>query len=300
MRRYERIGDYLGDLKKELKSVDEAIASDALDDAEEHLNLMVGEILNDSRAKTREKAVALAVKEYGSPNEIAKAYFEMDDEYQTKREIKKKKAANRGILRDIFGVYASGRTYLGLIYLFLMFPIGIIYFTYMVTMISVTAALLIFIFGILIGALFLMSNYALSWIHGRFTELMLGIRMPKKPRRLKAKGNWKQRIKGLFADPRMYTSLLYMFLMFPLGVIYFTILVTMLALSFALLMTPFTAALHELTGIPIGLPAPPEARLVMSTLGFLLGFVMLTWTLHLSNILCFIHGKLTKALLVRR
>ncbi|MFW3145589.1 MAG: sensor domain-containing protein [Thermoplasmatota archaeon] len=300
MVRYVSIKDYIQDLKRELKGIDEAIISDAMDDAEEHLSVMVEEILDSGRAKSKEKAVALAARDYGSPKEVAKAYVKLDEKVREKTKVIKETKERRSFLAEIFGIYRDPRTYTGLLYLLLMFPIGIIYFTYLVTMISVSLSLIIFVFGIFIAALFLVSNYGLAWVHGRFTEFMLGIRMPKKQRKLRVKGTIWQRLKALFKDPRMYSSLLYMFLMFPLGIIYFTIFITFLALSISLVLLPIPSLLGTITGLPMGLPVPVKARLVLIPLGFLLGFVMLTWTLHLSNIICHYHGKMTKALLVKR
>jgi len=154
--------------------------------------------------------------------------------------------------------------------------------------------------GLLLLVLFLMSNYGLSWVHSRMTEKMLGIRMPKKGRKLKAKGNWWQKIKAMFKDPRMYSSLLYMFLMFPLGIIYFCVFISMFAVSVALMLSPFTTLLSDILNFPIGMPSPPEARLVLLPISVIGGFILLTWTLHLSNIMAHFHGKLTKALLLKR
>ncbi|MBN1390863.1 MAG: sensor domain-containing protein, partial [Candidatus Thermoplasmatota archaeon] len=201
---------------------------------------------------------------------------------------------------DIFCIYGDWRVYTGLIYLLLMFPLGVIYFTYMVTMISLGIGMLVTVLGIFILILFLLSNYGLSWLHSRMTEAMLGIRMPRKPRKLRAKGTRWQRIKAMFRDPRMYSSLLYMFLMFPLGIVYFTVFVTLISTSIALMMSPFTILLSEVLNVPIMMPVPPEARAVLIPLAVVLGFLLLTWTLHLSSIFANLHGKLTRGLLLKR
>jgi hypothetical protein len=300
MVKYTRIKDYGKDLRRELAGVDEAIVSDAIDDAEEHLNLMVEEIMAEEDIKERQKAISLAVEQYGDPKEVAEAYLRLNEEVKEKEVKRQEKREKRSLLCDIFCIYGDWRSYSSLLYLLLMFPLGIIYFTYMVTMIGMGLGFLFTIVGLLLVILFLMSNYGLSWLHSRMTEKMLGIRMPKKPRRLRAKGSFLNRIKAMFNDPRMYSSLLYMFLMFPLGIIYFTIFITLLSTSIALLLSPFTTILSEMWNLPIGIPSPPEARWVLLPLAVVTGFVMLTWTLHLSNIIAHYHGKLTKALLLKR
>ncbi|MBN1539100.1 MAG: sensor domain-containing protein [Candidatus Thermoplasmatota archaeon] len=297
---YSAIEDYIRDLKRELSGVDEAIISDAIDDTEEHLGLRVQELLEEGVAKLKEDAVAKAVADFGTPSEVARAYLELNDELKGKEEKRQKKKEKRSLFCDIFCIYGDWRVYTGLIYLLLMFPLGLIYFTYMVTMISLGIGMLVTVLGIFILILFLLSNYGLSWLHSRMTEVMLGIRMPRKPRKLKAKGTWWQRIKAMFRDPRMYSSLLYMFLMFPLGIFYFTVFVTLIAASIGLMMSPFTTLLSEIMNLPIGIPSPPEARAVLLPLAVILGFLLLTWTLHLSSILAHLHGKLTRSLLLKR
>ncbi|MGA1848331.1 MAG: sensor domain-containing protein [Thermoplasmatota archaeon] len=297
---YTKIKDYTKDLRRELEGVDEAIVSDAMDDAEEHLSLMADEIMASDVKLKREEAITRAVKDYGTPKEVASAYIDLGDEVKEKEEKIKKKRENRSLLCDIFCVYGDGRTYLSLLYLFLMFPLGLIYFTYLVTMLSLSLSLAIFIFGILVLVLFLMSNYGLAYLHSRLTELMLGVRMPKKPRKLRVKGNFWQKLKAMFNDPRMYSSVAYMFLMFPLGIIYFTVFITLIFTAIALMLSPFTALMSDMWGAPIGIPMPTPARFVIMPLSVIIGFILLTWTLHLSNITAYYHGKLTKALLLRR
>jgi uncharacterized membrane protein len=300
MVKYTRIKDYTKDLRKELQGVDEAIISDALDDAEEHLGLMKDELMTEENIKDIDKAVSRAVEDYGTPAEVAEAYQQQNAEVKEKEQKRQKKREQRSLLCDLFCIYGDGRTYLGLIYLLLMFPLGLIYFVYSVTMISLGFGLLITIVGIFILLLFLASNYGLSWLHSRLTEKMLGIKMPRKPRKLKAKGSIWQKIKAMFKDPRMYSSLVYMILMFPLGIIYFCLFVTFLSLSLGLILSPFTTLLSEILNLPIGIPSPPEARFVLLPLAVIGGFILLTWTLHLSNIIAHFHGKLTKALLLKR
>ncbi|MGA1873293.1 MAG: sensor domain-containing protein [Thermoplasmatota archaeon] len=300
MVRYTRIEDYVKDLKRELREIDEAIISDAIDDAEEHLGLMVEEKMMEDRRLSRKEAIGSAVEEYGTPKEVASAYLKLNEEVKEKEEKRRIKRENRSLFCDMFCIYGEGRTYVALLYLLLMFPLGIIYFTYMVTMVAVGLSTAFTIVGILLIILFLASNYGLSWLHSRMTEKMLGIKMPRKQRRLRAKGSFWQKMKAMFKDPRMYSSLLYMLLMFPLGIIYFTVFVTLFALSVGLILSPFTTLLSEIFNLPIGMPSPSEARLVLLPLSVIAGFILLTWTLHLSNIFAHYHGKLTKALLLKR
>ncbi|MBN1390784.1 MAG: hypothetical protein JXA22_09110, partial [Candidatus Thermoplasmatota archaeon] len=107
MVRYTTIEDYIRDLKRELREVDEAIISDAIDDTEEHLGLKVQELMEEGGAKLKEEAVARAVADFGTPSEVARAYLEMNDELKGKEEKRQKKKEKRSLFCDIFCIYGD-------------------------------------------------------------------------------------------------------------------------------------------------------------------------------------------------
>ena len=75
-----------------------------------------------------------------------------------------------GIVRKFFGVVAQEETYLNLIYLLLAFPLGTVYFTFLVTGLSLGIGLLI----VWIGVPILLAVLAASWGVAIF-ERMLAI-----------------------------------------------------------------------------------------------------------------------------
>ena len=87
----------------------------------------------------------------------------------------------KSLLGRFFGVAADPRTYGALLYMLLALPIGILYFTWAVTGVSLSAGLAILIIGVPFFVLFMGSVYALSLMEGRLVEVLLGQRMPRRP-----------------------------------------------------------------------------------------------------------------------
>ena len=110
------------------------------------------------------------------------------------------------------------------------------------------------------------------------------------------------RIKDALTDVRTWSSLLYMFLMLPLGVFYFVTAVVGLSVSGGLL---FGAgyALVDSSHIRIdegplwimGLAHSPLAGIVCAVLGVIAFFI----TMHLARALGWLHGRIAEHLLVR-
>lgn len=100
----------------------------------------------------------------------------------------------------------------------------------------------------------------------------------------------------MFTDPRTWTTLLYMILQLPLGILYFTIVVAGLSLSLALLFAPLGLQLGATyTWFDGGYVPGMLHAWVMSALGG----VLLIVTLHLCRATGRVHGWLAKYLLVR-
>src|SRR5690606_17457611 len=108
---------------------------------------------------------------------------------------------------------------------------GIFYFTWVVTGLSVSLGLSVTIIGIPLLILFFGSVRVLSLVEGRLVEVMLGERMPRRPLYTVRGCRLWQRIGDMFTDARTWSTMLYMLLMLPLGIAYFTLVVTLLTTS---------------------------------------------------------------------
>jgi uncharacterized membrane protein len=291
------IAEYLAQLRKALRGADPALVQDALYDAEDHLRSELAENPGLDEAAV----LARIVTSYGAPDEVAAIYVEQ--EVQVAQALRAPPPPPRhSALGRFFGVAADPRAYAALFYMLLSLATGIFYFTWAVTGIALSLGLSVLIFGIAFAVLFFGTVRVLSLVEGRLVEVMLGERMPRRPQYAdRAKPLW-QRIREMFADPRTWSTLLYMLLMLPLGVFYFALATCGIALSLGLLFAPVLQFLAWSGAIDGGLVFDGEAvvaPLLLAPLAFLLGVVLLFSMLHLARGIGRLQGNLAKHLLVK-
>ncbi|KRE97839.1 hypothetical protein ASG87_15045 [Frateuria sp. Soil773] len=297
------IAGYLQQLRDALHGADPALIQDALYDAEEHLRAELAEQPQRSEAAMLEHVVG----SYGAPDEVAEIY--RDQEVRIQRALRPPPVPRRRSLAGrFFGVAADPHTYGALFYMLLALATGIFYFTWAVTGISLSAGLSVLIVGLPFIVLFFGSVRALSLLEGRIVEVMLGVRMPRRPPYPMQGQPLLKRIGAMFTDVRSWSTLLYMLLMLPLGVFYFSATVSLLAVSLALLGTPVAMAFGGL-----GLNDLFVGRQIVVDWGFgehvpglgdalamcILGIVLLFATLHLVRGLGRLQGQIARHLLVR-
>lgn len=290
------IDGYLESLRTALAGADPALVQDALYDAEEYLR---AEISACTETGTDDAACfAAAVERYGTPEEVAAAYLET--------EITVARALGSPVIRRtsgpwarFFGIVADARGYGALFYLILSLLTGTLYFTLVAVMLPTGIGLLPVGAGVIILLLFFAIIRALSLAEGRIVEVLLGVRMPRRPRGALPEGDVFDRVKHWLTDRRTWTSILYMVLQLPLGIVYFTIVITALSLSAAGVAYPIA---QSFTSYPLlqfggyGYVLETWAVPLVIVLG-LLGFVV---TLHLCRGIGALHATYAKALLVGR
>ena len=288
------IPEYLDQLRVALKGADPAMIQDALYDAEEYLRSELAEQAGKSEADV----IASVAGSYGAPEEVAGIY--RDTEVTVNRALRAPMPPKRkSVLGRFFGVAADPHTYGALFYMLLSLATGIFYFTWVVTGASLSVGLLVLIVGVPLLLLFLMSVRLLSLVEGRIVEVLLGERMPRRPTYVQRDRPWMERIKELFTDGRTWTAMLYLLLMQPLGVAYFTVAVTLLATSLALMAVPVALLLGHAGAFSLdNVNMTPDSPWLWP-LCFIGGFLLLFATLHLARYIGRFHGWLAKQLLVR-
>jgi len=108
-----------------------------------------------------------------------------------------------------------------------------------------------------------------------------------------------KRIGAMFTDAHTWTTLIYMLLMLPLGILYFTIAVTSLTLSLALVGSPivklfgFNVINMDVDGFSYYGPDWAGTFALC-----LVGVVLLFASLHLVRGIGRLHGQIAKGLLV--
>ncbi|MHA1213643.1 MAG: sensor domain-containing protein, partial [Candidatus Heimdallarchaeota archaeon] len=137
---------------------------------------------------------------------------------------------------SFFGVYKHGKTYLNLLYLLLLLPLGIFYFTYAVTCFSTFAGLIPIFIGLVLLFFFLLSLPYLLEIQTWLSSFLTGVKI--KPDRIKFKkeGTTKDKVFGSLKNKSIYKSFFY-YLIFamPIGIFTFTFAVTLISTSVGLM-----------------------------------------------------------------
>ncbi|HET7756814.1 MAG TPA: sensor domain-containing protein [Steroidobacteraceae bacterium] len=300
------IDDYLRQLRAALEGQDPALIQDALYDAEEYLRAEVAAHPDKSEADVLE----LIASTYGAPEEVAAAY--RDTEAKVKAALKSPLPAalgDAGGWRRFFGVFLDPRAYTSLFYMLLSLATGIVYFTFLVTGLSLSAGLAVLVIGIPFFLAFIAIARVIALGEGRLLEAMTGERMPRRPVHPGPPAGWLRRIADMLQDGRTWSTLLYFLLMLPLGIIYFTFAVCGLAIGVRAALAPLVLLSHHLGWLP---PVFPVDMVTIDEWGvhsphtligalFIagLGVLVLTVTMHAARAIARAHARLAKALLVK-
>ncbi len=303
------IKTYLSDLKNALKGADRATVQDALADAEEHLRTALESAEADAEAEA--EAAQAIIKEYGEADEIAQAYKNWEVNLPpalaaTPAARRVQSSSSAKSYPGFFGVFADPRAWGGLVYMLISLVTGTLYFSWAVTGLSTSIGIMILIIGIPIAILFLLSFRGIAFLEGRLVEALLGERMPRRASFTDSSLPWKERLKILLTGKATWLSIIYMILMLPLGLIYFSVTVTLIALALGFIAAPAGSLVMINLGIPFEILQSgdliwylSDAQAMGLSLGLAaLGVVILTSYMHVARWVGKIHGKFAKALLV--
>lgn len=307
------VEQYLSELKKELSGSDRATIQDAMSDAEEHLRMALNNAREANSLISEAEAMTEIVEKYGAPEEIAAAYKEIEfrtpsaftrpaykeSETEVVPEVAKPVVLDtRPFYVKFFGIFADFKAWGALLYLIFALGTGIAYFIWAVTGLSLSLSLLILIIGIPVAGLFLLSVRGIALVEGRIVEALLGVRMPRRPLFSRKDIGWWQKFKGMFTSWHTWTAIVYMILQMPLGIIYFTVVITLIAISLWGIAIPI---LQLGFNIPVYMYYDVYYYLArwLMPLTVISGILLLTATMHLLKAVGRLHGNLAKAMLVR-
>ena len=185
---------------------------------------------------------------------------------------------NDSALTRFFGVVVRPRTWLGIVFHLLAFPLGLVYFVFLVTGLSVGVSLVVIWVGIPIllvvaGAWWLLA--AFERVQARY---LLGAEIPSAPRPWeRADGVW-GKLKAHFGSGSTWRDLAYLITKLAFGTMSFSLLVVLGSIVGSFLAMPFFAAFD----VPIinGTWVPP---LWVGILSVPLGILALILSLHVMN-----------------
>jgi len=206
-----------------------------------------------------------------------------------------------------FEVLTLRRAYTTLLYLLLCLATGILSFTFAVTGLSLSLGLAILVIGLPLMVAFLASTRLLAVAEVHLLRLLVDEEASAAPALLPhGQGFW-ERLGALIKDHRTWTSLLYFVLHLPLGLAYFTMLLTLLGLGLGFLAVPLARLLHGGGSFGMDLEClnasglswlslhPNQAVLLCG----LLGLLLIPLTFHLALLLGRFQVWLARHLLVR-
>lgn len=286
------VEDYLARLREEMQGCDAATIQDALADTEEHLRSAMAA----HQGEEGEQALQEIIAEYGTPEETADSYRQLERRFSPSLQASRTHNG-RSFFGRFFGVFAEPRAWGALLYMLFSLVTGVIYFSWGVTGLSVSLGMSILIFGLPLAALFMLSFRGIALLEGRIVEALLGMRMPRRPMFYRKDLSLWEKFKSLLFSRHTWLSLVYMILQLPLGVLYFSLTVTLLTLGLALIAVP---VVQYGFGFPIAMLGSQRFFLADWAMPLVVagGVLVITLTMHLAKGIGFLHGKLAKVLLV--
>lgn len=198
-----------------------------------------------------------------------------------------------GPLRRFFGVVASGRTYLNLVYIWLAFPLGLCYFVFLVTGFSLGAGLAIILWGLVLLGLMLCAVYGLAAFERVQAIALLGAAPPPMvvpaPHGASAFG----RFTAMLGSASLWKGLLFLAVKFPLGLASWVVSLVSLVVPGAFVLAPLAWASGGVIDFGFFVVEGLAGAVVLSVIGVFLMFV----TLHLNNGIAWLWARTAELLL---
>ncbi len=295
---FKDVDEYLIQLKKQLKHSDPALIQDALSDAEEHLRNALEGAQKENSDISEDKALQSIIEKYGEPIEIASAYREIESRISPSlsSDVSQK---TRSHFARFFGIFGDSQAWATSLYLIFSAVTGCIFGLWTLFGAGLSLVTLIFIIGLPLLGLYLLSLRGIALIEGRMVEALLGVRMPRKSIFVQKDLSLTEKLKVLFTESQTWKIFVYLITRFPLGLLYTFGLLTLFAFSIKFMTYPVLGPVFDQGLITLG-GQKYYASVLLYPFVSLAGFLSLTLTLHLAKILGKTHGRYAKAMLVRK
>jgi len=294
---YRNIEEYLSQLKKELQGSDPALVQDALSDTEDHLRSALEESTQQAPHLAEAENLQTLLAKFGTPSEVASAYKEIEPHVLPTLAVQQPRTS-RSFWTGFFGVAVDARTWGAVLYVLLSGFTAIVFGMWALIGGAFSLFSLVLIIGIPVTGFFLFSLRGIALMEGRIMEVLLGIRMPRKPIFLRKGLSWKEKYKALTTESHTWKVFAYLILHLPLGLVCFTVVTVLLALSIKCAIYPvwYWGLGRPLITFSQPLYPPAWTYPLVSVAGLLMIFL----TLRLARLIGKIHGRFAKFMLVRK
>jgi hypothetical protein len=191
-----------------------------------------------------------------------------------------------------FGALARWQSYVNILYLLISFPLGITYFAFIMTGLSVAFGLMIVVVGFLILLLMLVAIRGLASWERQLANLLLGAHIPPPDPNPPVWQHPLIALKRYLTDSYSWKCLGYFLVQFPLAVVSFMAVVFFVSLTLTLLTAPL---LYNFVPIHVFNWRIMEAEeaLICAVIGLVVGVV----GVHVMNGLAALRRALATALL---
>lgn len=211
-----------------------------------------------------------------------------------------------------FDVIIDRQTYLNITYLMLAFPLGLFYFVFIVTGLSLGIGLIPIFIGIPLLYVFMISVKYLMKFERRIAALFLGMNIRENTVRRETGVGILIKFKDELFNVELWKALIYLTLKFFIGIMIFVLCISLVSLSLGLIAAPVIyqifeynlnmdgglhfniegVQIHSLLGL-LGISATPmQEMLILMLIGVLVGI----GSLHLFNKTAYFMGGLLKVM----
>jgi signal transduction histidine kinase len=134
-------------------------------------------------------------------------------------------------MKRLFAPFAKARTWSASLHLLLDMPFGIAWFVIAIVGLSVGVGLVVVaLVGLVILAATVFAGRLIGIVERTRADALLGIQVPPPPARVRPEGTWAG-LRSFLTDPVGWKGLGYGVIMLPIGIVNFTIVVTMWAVA---------------------------------------------------------------------
>jgi two-component system, OmpR family, phosphate regulon sensor histidine kinase PhoR len=197
--------------------------------------------------------------------------------------------AQRARPATIVGVLWRGQSYLNLLYLLAAFPLGLIYFILLITLLSTSFSTIVALIGIPLLLATLYVWLGLAEFERQLTAWWLGVPIQRMPAATEPGASFWARLQARLRSRVTWTGLLYLFLKWLFGAVVFVALIALIALTAGLITAPLPYLLQlTMSG---GVESGRVTQALLSPFLTLLGVAVGVITLLLSDGLAFVWGR---------